>query len=204
LECHAIASNIADTLKKNEIRIQGPKLSICICHLVERERQLKNILGILHSQYHGDDVEILIETDNREKSLGAKRQMQLLKSCGEYVCCIDDDDEVDPEYISLILEATKSGADCIGMRGYIVEAGKKKEDFIHTLKSKEWYQDDKTKNFYRTPNHLNPIKREIALKVGYKDLGYAEDFVYSQDAYPLLRTEVFIEKPLYFYIMGNK
>jgi hypothetical protein len=46
---------------------------------------------------------------------------------------------------------------------------------------------------------LNPIKRKIALSVGFLDISVGEDYDYSLRLKPLLKTEVYIKTPIYFY-----
>ena len=66
-----------------------------------------------------DEVECLVAIDNREATIGAKRNQLLKDSTGDYVCFIDDDDIVSEEYVERILEGTHSGADCISFRTII-------------------------------------------------------------------------------------
>jgi len=54
--------------------------------------------------------------------------------------------------------------------------------------------------YYRTPNHLNPIKREIVLQVGYSDMRRGEDFDFSTRVFNLLKTETKIETSIYYYL----
>ena len=62
------------------------------------------------------------------------------------------------------------------------------------------------KVYYRNPNHLNVIKREIAKYVRFKDaMSYGEDADYSKRIRPYLSVQGEIEKPLYFYdCVSNK
>jgi hypothetical protein len=55
------------------------------------------------------------------------------------------------------------------------------------------------------PNHLSPVKREIALAVGYLSMQSGEDADYSyrlRKMYPKLR-EKFVDKCLYHYLYRN-
>jgi len=44
------------------------------------------------------------------------------------------------------------------------------------------------------------VKREHAIATGFKNITYAEDKDYSDRIKPLLKTEVFLERPIYFYL----
>ena len=86
------------------------KLSILICSVQDRDREenLKNIEHELKDQicknYAENIVEILIEKDNREMSVGRKRNVLIDKAKGEYVCFIDDDDFISKDYLNIILD----------------------------------------------------------------------------------------------------
>ena len=54
--------------------------------------------------------------------------------------------------------------------------------------------------FYRTPNHLNPIKRSIAKNVKFPEINFSEDKIYSDKIYRMIKTEEFITEPIYYYI----
>jgi hypothetical protein len=47
--------------------------------------------------------------------------------------------------------------------------------------------------------HLNPVKRELAIKVGFPDTSSGEDRKYGEDLRPLIKTEYRILKEIYFY-----
>jgi glycosyltransferase involved in cell wall biosynthesis len=177
------------------------KLSILICTLEERKLQYDNLRSSLMSQYDSD-VEILSCCDNREMSVGSKRNALLKQSTGEFLVYIDDDDSIHPNYISLILEALQSNPDCVGMTGIITFNGTNPRKFIHSIKVNEWYESNGV--YYRYPNHLNPVKRELALQVGFPECNFGEDKNYSDRLKPLLKTEVMIDTPIYFYNYDDK
>ncbi len=178
------------------------KLSILICTLESRVEQLQIILKVLQRQSN-KDVEILIESDNGELSTGSKRQKLLERAIGDYICYVDDDDMVSNNYVDSILNAISYKPDCVGI---IVE--KRKDDLPYrkvvkttqTLKNQWiWNFNEKTNTQSMIPDHLTPVKREIALKVGFKDISKGEDTVYSIGIIEYLKTEIFIDTPIYLY-----
>lgn len=140
-------------------------------------------------------VEVLFnnhETDN----VGKKANDLLKEAKGNYVVFIDSDDQISPNYISLILEACKYNADCIGISGTILHEGITKQwhiskDYGH------WFAKDNV--FYRTPNHISPVKRDIALKAMFPEIPHGEDAEYSRRILPYLQTETKITENIYFY-----
>jgi glycosyltransferase involved in cell wall biosynthesis len=174
------------------------KLSILTCTLHNRTNKFKKLNRHLTEQIKFcPDVELLANIDSGEKSIGLKRNELLRSAKGEYVVFIDDDDWVSDDYVVKILTAISyKNPDCCGIEGMIINRNKK-EKFVHSIQYSSWY----TKNnvHYRCPNHLNPIKRKIALSVGFLDISVGEDYDYSLRLKTLLKTEVYIKTPIYFY-----
>jgi len=183
------------------------KLSILICSVKGREKLLQNLVGILEEQTT-DDVEILVEVDNKEITIGAKRNILLRRARGDYVVFVDDDDMVSNDYISKILKAIETSPDCCAIEGEIdhikrIRKGKRfhqyrcKQKFIHSIQYNKWYEGDNM--YYRCPNHLNPIKRELAGQVMFPEKSQGEDKDFSMSILSLLKTEVYIKGIIYYY-----
>jgi len=179
------------------------KLSILIPTIEGREECLKNIFQKLSMQISkcnlAEKVEILIEKDNRERTIGAKRNILMARAKGDYICFVDDDDDVSDDYISLILNAIKGGSDCVGIVGIITFDGKGSKKFIHSLVYSKY--DLKENIYQRPPNHLNPIKKSIASKFQFPEKSFGEDTDWAMEICKsgILKTEQFIQKPIYFY-----
>lgn len=173
------------------------KLSILICTLPKRIEMLDRLLKLLNLQYD-PDVEILVNNDE-QMSIGQKRNYLLKAAKGEYVCFIDDDDIVDAYYIERLMKGIKRGVDCCSLRGIITTDGANPKPFIHSMEYKEWFEKDGV--YYRGINHLNCIKREIALQIGFPEKNHGEDYDYSMKLMKsgLLHTQQEIAETLYYY-----
>jgi hypothetical protein len=180
------------------------KFSILICTLEKRKHFLERLLDILKQQ-KTDEVEILINCDNGEKSIGQKRNELLEQATGLYCAFIDDDDRVSDNYIPLILERiNKSEPDVIGIHLIMTTDNVIEEKTFHSIKYDRWFDEpdpDKQwlKRYYRNPNHLNPVKLEYAMKVRFPTISMGEDRSYSERLKPYLHTEEYINDPIYFY-----
>lgn len=174
------------------------KLSILIATMPERQKQFYALLDGLNGQLvYIQDVEIISDA-SLSYNIGIKRNSLLSRATGEYVVFIDDDDLIAPNYVSLILEACNKGTDCIGINGYITTNGKNRRQWFISKEYGKWFtgQDG---TYYRTPNHISPVRRELALRAGFPEVKFAEDFAYSMALLPLLKTECLISTPLYHY-----
>ena len=101
------------------------------------------------------------------------------------------------------MEAIKQKPDVISFNDYMTTKGTNRENF-KIMKDLPYMtiSDAHGRNEYlRYNNHLSPIKREIALKIGYKDMKFAEDFDYAKrlKVSGLIKTEYYINKDLYHY-----
>jgi glycosyltransferase involved in cell wall biosynthesis len=173
------------------------RLSLLVCSLEARHRDLCRLTNCLQPQM-SDAVELLINIDAGQKTIGQKRNELLEQAAGDYIAFIDDDDLVADDYVEKVLAAVATGPDCCGMEGIITLDGKDPRRFIHSLRYREWFERDGV--YYRNPNHLSPVKRELALKIGFPEKNYWEDRDYSARLLPLFHREVYIDGPIYYYL----
>ena len=85
-----------------------PLLSILIPTLRSRADKLSKLLNRLEFQRQTKPVQLLWIGDNKSITVGEKRNMLLAASKGEWVCFVDDDDEVSDRYLELILDTIKN------------------------------------------------------------------------------------------------
>lgn len=199
------------------------KISILIPSLVSRESELKNLLKILLPQmgiyesydYYGanfshiltynNEVEIIIDIDNKKVTTGEKRNRLLSTAKGDYIIFIDDDDEVPRYYIEELLIAACSGLDCFAINGKMTTDGAKE---IKWRLSKDYENVTIKENgvdvYLRKTNHITGVKREIALKCPFPNKSNAEDKSYSDAINKFLKSEFVISLPMYHYKFSTK
>lgn len=203
----------------------NPLLSILIPTVTGREESFHKLIDFLLSQckpatvfmnvvqvmqepfYEVEqEVEIIIYKDNKEISIGEKRNELYKRAHGKFSWMIDDDDWTHYEAIKLIIDAIKSNpdADCIGFKELCIYNGKRVESSNFSLKYKEWADNYDGFNHVRTPFHKTPIATKLCQSVGVKDLRYGEDHQFAKDIYPLLENEVYIDEFLYYYRHNDK
>ena len=179
------------------------KLSILIPSTIDREAITYKLVTYIRSQIdlwgYSDRVEILLDIDNKEVSIGAKRQRMLEKAKGEYVVQIDSDDWVPDNYVETILKALGSNPDSIGHEILCSGTAGKTESASNQYAA--WNEKVNGFDYVRTPYPKTPILRSICLKIGFKDLRYGEDHDFSVRLKEsgLIKTEVYIPEVLYFY-----
>lgn len=144
------------------------------------------------------EVEILSD-DSLDITTGKKRNLLLAQSKGDFVVFVDDDDDVYDYYVEEILNTINKNPeiDCIGTNGIISFNGQNPKRWFISKSYKHWHESGDT--YYRTPNHISPIRREIAIGIGFPNQYHGEDFEYSISILPHLHKEAIIAKPLYHY-----
>lgn len=177
-------------------------LTICICTLPSRERMFNSLVRNLSRQVSDGnlygDVEIMSDADIH-KTIGQKRNDLLDLANGKFVVFIDDDDSVSGDYLKQIINVIRKNndCDCIGMKGVITFDGNEERKWEISKDFGKWFESNGV--YYRTPNHISPIRASIAKSVGFPNISNGEDFEYSMGVLPLLKNEVKIEKELYHY-----
>ena len=159
--------------------------------------------GMAKARYrHKPLVELVHIEDNREMSIGSKRQKLLELSKGEYIVFFDSDDYPKKNYVKELVKAIETKPDCVGFKIAMTTNGEKPQTCIHSLQYKAWKTEGNT--HYRNVTHFNCVRRDLALQVGFKDLRFGEDKDYSDRLTPLCKTEVFIDEFLFDYRYSNK
>ncbi len=177
------------------------KLSILVLSTHTRRntflpKSLDMIYGQLERSIYKDEVEVLYLIDNKCMTVGDKRNKLKSIASGEYIVFVDDDDIIIETYINDLIEAMIEKPDVISFDCQLNDNGKIKNVFFSTYYLFNFKYDD---NYYRIPNHLMCIKRNIFNLVQFKDISLGEDNDVSLSLRPLLITEKKINKILYIY-----
>jgi glycosyltransferase involved in cell wall biosynthesis len=175
-------------------------LSILIPTIPERKEQFEALKDFLDEQ-KTKKVEVLFsDFGKKEMSIGSKRNMLYNAAKGLYSVQIDDDDSVPEYFIKEILKAIETRPDCVGYKEHCT-INNEVQDSIITISNKEWKTINKT--HFRTPFFKTPILTELCQKVGVKDMRFSEDHDFAKRIFPLLKTEVFIPKIMYYYTANS-
>jgi len=178
-------------------------LSILIPSTFDRQAMTDKLSGYITSQIHlwefYDQVELVVDMDNKEVSIGAKRQRMIEKAKGKYVVQIDSDDWIPDDYLQVVLPELQKDPDCIGHR--IECSGTPGTTESVSSAYEKWCEKKHGFDYIRTPYPKVPIKRDICLAVGYRDMRYGEDhnFAIRLKQSGLIHSEIYIDQVLYFY-----
>jgi hypothetical protein len=151
-------------------------------------------------------IEFCIEFDNRESSVGVKRESLLRQATGKYTSFIDDDDDITDAYVEDLWACFKEGFHTMRLRGQIKEYTFTHSTSVHTTDCMVTKDDPPV--FQRPPNHLNPMLAEIAKLVHFKDATRGEDLDWTLQLYraQFLETEYRSspDRIHYIYNLGDR
>lgn len=170
-------------------------LTILVPTVYGREAEFNRLLDNLSAQWD-NRCELKYMIDNKEMSIGRKRHL-LLQACETaYFVMIDDDDLVSDDYIASVLQALAQRPDCVcyleSVNGDIA---------CHSNRFAAWANNRQGYKYVRTPYYKDVLKTAHARQVGFKDMRYGEDHDFSLrlKASGLIKTEVFIDRVMYYY-----
>lgn len=179
------------------------KWSILVPSLPARRELRQRLLDILEPQVaRFPDVELLVLEDNRSRQYGPKLQAMIDIAQGEYVNFVDDDDVISERYVETIYPLL-TGVDCVGFSAQISIEGGPFKSVFYSIKNQIW--KDAPEGYYRNPQHLTPIRRELVLQVPWVG-HYGADRTWSHKmaAKGLLKTENVTDAVLYTYYATQK
>lgn len=189
------------------------KLSILIGTIKERKDKFtklheelsrqKTYIDTFHTKL--DNIEIVVNADNKfldgGPSIGEKRQALLNSSHGEYICFLDDDETISPDYVETLLRLCKQGQDICTFRAFM-----KLETFWGIIDMRLAYKvnDQATPEhtMRRPPWHICPVKREYAILYQFNNKNNAEDFEWIEQVLTHCTTESHTERILFQYNHG--
>lgn len=188
-----------------------PKLSILTPTIPGREGQLSALQEKIHNQLlHAGgsimfsdhksrmgDVEHLCLSDNRARSIGAKRQALADIARGEYIAFVDDDDDIADNYVAELLAAIESGADCITFHQRAIYNGLESEVHFGVKNQDGPFTPGGITT--RAPWHVCAWKREVVAGCLFGESNYGEDLVWCQQARRRIKTGFHIPKVLHTY-----
>lgn len=181
-------------------------LSILIPTLPSRRESCaalkQNIRDQLNAMGLRESVEILEDSRQLPITTGEKRNNLLSLARGLYVWQVDDDDELLPDAFARLIPAMLAGADVIGINGYMTTDGTNRVDWEIRIGHPYSCIQKNGKDYYlRHPNHITPMRRELAAQVRFEHITQQEDYRWAMALKEagLLKTQEIVDYPIYHY-----
>lgn len=174
------------------------KLSILTPTIPSREKQVKALSRKLENQIGEFQVEHLVLSDNRKRSIGEKRQSLVDIAIGEYIAFCDDDDNVSDDYVAELLKAIETKADVITFNQKAIY--NKLESEVHFGIKNQDGQFNAGGITLRAPWHICAWNRQKVKGCVFGFSNYGEDLVWCHQARKRIKTGHHINKVLHTYI----
>lgn len=185
-------------------------LSIVMITVPERKKQFSRLLNKLKRQIrnckkvHPTLGKVEIVEVNTPKfidggdSIGKKRQAGLIQSKGKYVCWLDDDDDISPDYVETLLRmAYMSDFDVITFNSLVTF-----DNFWALVQMNLNFQIDEQMSpgiVHRRPYHVCPFKRDLLQGLTFPDANWDEDTAFLTQVLPKCKTQNKTEAILHNY-----
>jgi hypothetical protein len=152
------------------------------------------------------NVEIVVDDSPKfldgGPSIGKKREALLKRAEGNYVCYLDSDESIAPNYIEVLVRLCHAGRDVVTFRNLT-----KTETYWTIVDMSFNYQvnDQASPNFItrRRPWHICPVRRDFANKYSFEDSNYGEDYNWMEQVLKHCTTEAHTEAVIHQYNHGK-
>lgn len=176
-----------------------PLLSILICSIPSRFAKAMELYNHITELVGDKDIEILMLTDNKRRSIGEKREAIKNISNGKYFLFVDDDDSL--YSVKEIYEACKEDVDVITFKVKCKNASGK--EFIVTvgLGNPVEHNSDGEGNYtdLKRPPFTQAAWNHKFKQVPFPDLMYGEDAVWGELVNKQAHSEIHIPEVLQGY-----
>lgn len=184
-------------------------LSIVMITVPDREKEFEQIVDKVRGQISycesvhptlGGVQLVIVKTDkynNGGPTIGAKRSVGLRKSTGKYVCWLDDDDDIAPDYVETILRLAQSDADVLTFNNI-----SRFDSFwcVVQMSLHIAYDDQVEPGFvWRRPYHVCAFKRELIEDLQFPDANWDEDTGFIGEALKRCKTQARSNRILHEY-----
>ena len=180
-------------------------LSIQIPTIIGREKIFKELLREFETQSapYGDAIEIIYLQDDREMSIGTKRNILYRKSTKEYSLQWDDDDWIHPRGIELIMDKLKDKPDCVTY-DWLCYFDPVIEVRSFNIKYPAVELNVDKYNRVGPPSPKCVVKTEIARNIVLPDIRYGEDGHFEKEIGKYINNSAHIDEYIYFYLDRSK
>lgn len=183
-------------------------LSVLIPSIPNRAIKLASLMACLSAQ---DDprLEVIVLTDNKRRHLGAKRNEMMRMAQGEYVCHIDDDEMLAPDFLAALAPELVYGADLVHYDAGVSLNGSP-EFRVTTILGAQPEQprhlsDGRYSDIVRPPWHWCCWRTEFARRFKFPEhFDGAEDWFWLRQALPEVTSARRVDRVLFHHRFDAK
>lgn len=189
-------------------------LSILVPTIPERNEQFTKLYNELMRQktefetFHDTlgRVEVLVNSEKRfldgGLSIGKKREALVKDAEGKYLCFLDDDESIAPNYLETLMRLCTTDQDVCSFQAMVKLANFwALVDMRLAYKTNDQINPDFTVR--RPPWHMCPVRSVFAKLVRFRDINNAEDFEWTEQVLKYCVTEAHTDKIIFQYNHGD-
>ena len=185
-------------------------LSILIPTIIKRRKMFTKLYNEIQAQlqymetFHTTlgEIEILVDSSKSflsgGLSIGKKREALVGRAQGKYLCFLDDDEGIAPNYLEVLVRLCQGDADVCTFRNI-----SKFDNYWMIVDMSLHYPDNDsatpTYMIRRRPWHICPVKSEYAQRHHFEDSNYGEDFTWMHRVLAHCKTEAKSEAVIHQY-----
>lgn len=190
-------------------------LSILMCTIPDRESMFVRLFNEVQRQcaymqtVHPSlgRIEVLVDSSPKflegGPSIGAKREALVKRAAGKYLCFLDDDEQIAPNYVETLVRLCCKDCDVCTFKNMT------KTDTYWTIidMSLNYHVDDQANPNYTTrrrPWHVCPVKSVYAKMVHFPNTNYGEDAAWMNKVLEFCTTEAKSEAVIHQYNHSSK
>lgn len=175
------------------------QLSILIPSIPSRFDKSIVLFNKLQKMIEGREIEILMLTDNKQRTIGEKCNNLLQSVNGKYFCFIHDDDEL--KSLEEIYEATFFDVDVITYKAECRNTNGSTYIVTQKLGNKVEHKDDGKGNYIdmNRPPFPNCCWHNKFKKYKFPDISYSEDWEWVKKCLKIAEKEIYIDRVLFKY-----
>lgn len=150
-------------------------------------------------------IEVLVDDSKRfldgGLSIGGKRQALLDRATGSYVCYLDSDEEISPNYVEVLIRLCQHNADCCTFKNLT-----KTESFWIVVNMSIHFPNDQVNPLMEVRRncwHVCPIKTSFAKLYRFEDSNYGEDETWVNNVRKHITTEAHTDAIIHCYRHGK-
>lgn len=175
------------------------KLDRLLCELTKQIEAIKQheMLGIVEAVFD-DSISFL----DGGLSIGKKREKLVKLATGKYLCFLDDDESIAPNYVESLLRLCNFDLDICTFRAISkLETAWGLVDMRLAYKLNDQFTPEHT--IRRMPFHMCPVRSEFAKLYEFEDINNAEDSRWMEQVLAHCTTEAHTDKILFQYNHGQ-
>lgn len=134
-------------------------------------------------------------------SIGKKREALVNKANGKYLCFVDDDEDVAPNYLESLVRLCQHDRDIVTFRNFT-----RLDTFWSIVDMSLNFPNDQATPLFtvrRKPWHICPVRSIFAKQVKFSDSNYGEDFDWMGRVLQFCTSEAKTEAVLHEYHHGK-